>query len=246
MDAKATGHAARYSRWVQAFRGLGDSGMERAVGGEFTAFGVIQAEMLKHYGLKPDDYLIDVGCGSGRLAVPISRYLRGRYLGTDVVPELAEYARAITKRPDWRFEVVENIGIPEVSEAADMVCFFSILTHLLHEEAYIYLEEAYRVLRPGGRVIVSFLEFAMAFHWGIFEDTVADAKAFGDHPLNVFIERIALTRWADRLGFRMVEIRDGDDPFVPLNDCLKLEDGRVMEKFGNLGQSICVLEKPGD
>ena len=84
----------------------------------------------------------------------------------------------------------------------------------------------------------------MAFHWNVFEATVKDAKASNRHPLNVFMERNALAVWASHLGLDVVEIRDGNDPFVPLESPLTLEHGRIKEGFGNLGQSICVLHKP--
>lgn len=60
----------------------------------------------------------------------------------------------------------------------------------------------------------------------------------------MFIERNALAVWATHLGLDVVEMRDGSDPFVPLESPLTLEDGRIMEGFGNLGQSICVMRKP--
>jgi ubiquinone/menaquinone biosynthesis C-methylase UbiE len=110
-------------------------------------------------GLQPDGYLFDVGCGPGRLAKPLSAYLNGRYLGIDIVPELVEHARATVDRPDWRFKVADGLTIPEKVGEANQVCFFSVLTHLLHEQSFRYLEEARRVLKPTGRIIFSFLEF---------------------------------------------------------------------------------------
>ena len=50
--------------------------------------------------------------------------------------------------------------IPAPDACADMVCAFSVFTHLLHTETYLYLEDIRRVLRPGGRLVFSFLEFA--------------------------------------------------------------------------------------
>jgi SAM-dependent methyltransferase len=206
-----------------------DEAMEEAVGGDFAAQGAIQVALLRHYGLAPDDYLIDVGCGSGRLAKPISPYLKGRYLGFDLVPDLVAHARRIAARPDWRFEVIEHIDIPEGDGVADMVCFFSVLTHLLHEQGYWYLEHAKRVLKPGGRVVFSFLEFTEPGHWQVFADTLAATKARQVFPLNVFIDRDALPVWADHLGLEVVDIRGGAEVIVP---------------EGNLGQAVCVLRKP--
>jgi hypothetical protein len=36
-------------------------------------------------------------------------------------------------------------------------------------------------------------------------------------------------------------MHDGDVPHIPLSHPVTLEDGRVMEGQGNLGQSVCVL-----
>ena len=129
--------------------------MQQAIGGQFEAFGVFEREILIQYGLRQDDYIIDVGYGSERLAKPLSHYLSGKYLGIDIVPELCDYARQLVGRPEWRFEVAEGLQIPERDDVADMVCFFSVLTHLLHEQSYQYLQEARRVLKPGGKIIFS-------------------------------------------------------------------------------------------
>ena len=217
--------------------------MARAIGGEFEAFGVIEREMLKFYGLAPNGYLIDVGCGSGRLALPASTWPKLKYLGTDIVSDLVDYARTTVNRPDWKFAVVDELKIPENDACADMVCFFSVVTHLLHEQSYIYLEEAKRVLKPGGKIVFSFLEFQVPCHWDVFVSTIADAKGSNQHPLNVFLSRDAIEAWAAHLDLNIVEIRNGDEPFVPLSEPVKLDDGRDMVGLGNLGQSICVLQK---
>lgn len=221
-----------------------DEAMAQAVGGGFEAFGIIETGALRFYGLQPEHHLVDVGCGSGRLAIPLSRTHSGPYLGTDLVPELLAYAKSKCARKDWRFELVDGLKIPEVDGSADMVCFFSVLTHLLHEQSYLYLEEARRVLKPGGRIVFSFLEFALEGHWPEFIGTVEGARRDGTHPLNVFIERAAIRAWAKSLHLTVDEIRDGDDHFVPLTEPLTLPSGIVLTERVNLGQSVCVLSKP--
>jgi cyclopropane fatty-acyl-phospholipid synthase-like methyltransferase len=85
--------------------------MKRAVGGEFEAVGALEVETLKYFGLQEDFYLLDIGCGSGRLAKPLSQFLKGKYLGIDIVPELVNYARQIVAHEDFRFEVAKGLSI---------------------------------------------------------------------------------------------------------------------------------------
>lgn len=221
-----------------------EQAMHYAIGGQFESIGVIERELLRFYGLQSEHYLIDVGCGSGRLTKPLSEYLRGPYLGTDIVAEFLEHARGLVARPDWRFEVVDALVIPEDSNRADMICFFSVFTHMLHEQTYMYLEEAKRVVKPGGRIVFSFLEFAEPAHWDVFEGTVADQRGPQVHPLNVFIERPAIAAFAQHLGLGIDEIRAGGDRFVPLPRPVRREDGTMLEGFAELGQSTCVLSRP--
>jgi SAM-dependent methyltransferase len=206
-----------------------DKAMQIAVGGQFETIGPLQLEVLKQFRLAPDHYLIDVGCGSGRLAKPLSAYLKGRYLGIDIVPSLVDHARRITARDDWRFEAAEGLSIPERDGAADMVCFFSVFTHLLHEQSYVYLREAQRVLKPGGAVAFTFLDFAVPDHWASFESAIADLDV-NRQPLNVFMHRGAILAWAQHLGLHVEAIGSAEKRFP---------------RLAGIGQSICCLRKPG-
>lgn len=217
-----------------------DEAVRLAVGGEFDAFGVLLREALIHHGLKDTDYLIDVGCGSGRLAKPLADYLTGKYLGIDVVPGLVEYARKLVPRSDWRFEVAEGLTIPEEDQKADMVCFFSVLTHLLHEESFVYLREAKRVLKPGGKIVLSFLDFRVAGHWGSFESNLRDI-GIGSQPMNVFMCADMLREWAKRLELEIETIHDGDEPYIPLSAPITFENGTIARDRAAFGQSVCVM-----
>ena len=237
-------YRATYLRVVAALEhALGhDEAMRRAVGGHFEGMGLLELETLKHFGLQEDSYVIDVGCGSGRLAKPLSGYLTGAYLGIDVVPALLAYAKDLVNRPDWRFELAAGLSIPEADNSADLVCFFSVLTHLMHEQSYVYLLEAKRVLKPGGRIVFSFLDFTVPSHWDVFELTVGDVEVNAQH-LNVFMSKDGVSVWAERLGMELEALHDGDKPYVPLSQPIAFENGTSAETLGSVGQSVCVLRK---
>lgn len=233
-----------YGRLVKALLRAHDAerAMTLAVGGEFEAVGSLEFELLKHFGLREDFYVIDVGCGSGRLAKQLSGYSTGRYLGIDIIPELLDHARRIVERPDWRFERANGLSIPEEDNAADMVCFFSVFTHLLHEQTYVYLQEAKRVVKPGGIIVFSFLDFTVPDHWNVFVYNQLDLDV-NAHPLNMFISKDAIRVWAEHLGLHVHTMEDADKAFIPLSKPIVFENGTVMEKAGAFGQSVCVLQK---
>jgi SAM-dependent methyltransferase len=214
---------------------------ELAVGGDFELIGALEREFLIQQGLKADDYLIDVGCGSGRLTKALVQYLTGNYLGIDVVPELLDHARKQNPRPGWRFEAAQGLSIPEEDGRADVVCFFSVFTHLSHEQSYVYLRDAKRVLKPGGRVVFSFTQFGNPNHWRWFEMAIAEIGA--NLPPNVFISRDAITAWAEHLGFTVQTMLDGDKPTIRIPDPVQASSG-VVQGYVALGQSGCVLVKP--
>ena len=221
-----------------------DEAMRQAIGGEFDAIGAMQCDLLVAHGLQPDGTVVDVGCGSGRLALPLSRYLdeRGSYLGTDVVPALLDYARTLVGRDDWRFEQAAGLSIPADDASADVVCFFSVFTHLRHEHSYLYLQEAKRVLKPTGRIIVSFLEFAIYSHWAVFQHNVENPDA--EKPLDQFLSRDALASFAHHLELETVAVLDGDKPTIPLRQPITMENGTAYTDLGALGQSIAVFGLP--
>lgn len=198
-----------------------EQAMSMAVGGDFIATGDKEYAILKHYGLKDGDWLLDVGCGSGRLAAALARSKwRGNYFGLDVVRAFIEYA-AKNAPPNARFAVTDGLTL-ETLVNVDLICFFSVLTHLRPEEGYVYLEQAHAALRAGGRIIISYLTYA--HHWDIFTQSLERTRrrAEADH-LNTFLQPETLALWASELGLRIVTL-----------------DSQVCPDFG---QSLCVLEK---
>jgi SAM-dependent methyltransferase len=204
-----------------------DEAMTRAVGGgDYGIFGHIEFEILKAAGLKDGMRVVDLGCGSGRLAAALHQGADVSYVGIDIIQPLLDYAR--TKAPKYQFMLHRGLSIPQPDASADMVSAFSLFTHLLQSETFIYMEEAVRILRPGGKIVFSFLEFAEPKHWAIFELTRNNARdANGDH-LNMFMERSAIGIWAARLGLEVERY---------------LEPSWTTDVGHALGQSVAILRK---
>jgi ubiquinone/menaquinone biosynthesis C-methylase UbiE len=178
-----------------------DEAMSSAVGGDYDLVGRVEADLLERCGLKHRHSLIDLGCGSGRLAKHLGLRMPGMgyYLGTDIVQSLLDYA-ATQCPPRFRFVLHKELSIPAPDSSADFVVAFSLFTHLLYEQSFAYLADAVRVLRPDGKIVFSFLE--METHWHVFEWARTRVNA-PDEPLNMFMERSLIDVWARKLGLKI-------------------------------------------
>ncbi|WDI31512.1 methyltransferase domain-containing protein [Hyphococcus flavus] len=132
--------------------------MERAVGGAYEKTGAVQAALIDELIPERPIHIIDVGCGSGRLAYALRGQKRIAYSGFDIMADLVEYAKSKCGRSDWRLETISTLQLPVPNACADMVVFMSVFTHLKPGEIKIYIKEALRVLKPGGLVVASYLD----------------------------------------------------------------------------------------
>jgi len=62
-----------------------EEAMSLIVGGHYGSIGILESSALITQGLRPEHNVVDVGCGSGRLAFALSKYLTGKFQGTDVL-----------------------------------------------------------------------------------------------------------------------------------------------------------------
>jgi 2-polyprenyl-3-methyl-5-hydroxy-6-metoxy-1,4-benzoquinol methylase len=98
--------------------------------------------------------VIDVGCGDGALARHMAK-AGARVLGVECGPRQLQKAFAAPAMEGVK--IVEGVGqsLPAASGEADAVVFFNSLHHIPVPLMGKALEEAARVLKPGGIVYVS-------------------------------------------------------------------------------------------
>jgi SAM-dependent methyltransferase len=161
--------------------------------GEFRELGVeFRDAFVREGGLAPDDVVLDVGCGAGRMAVPLTGFLseRARYEGFDLVRDEIRWCQeAITPRfPSFAFTWVDvrnpryNPGgsieasefrFPYGDAVFDFAFLTSVFTHMLPDAVERYLAELRRTLRPSGRVFAT---------WFLLnEESVALVEAGSSH-----------------------------------------------------------------
>lgn len=96
--------------------------------------------------------VLDLGCGSGYGTHRIAGVARSA-IGVDVAPDAVAFARARYVAPNLDYRVVDQGGpLPFADEEFDVVLSFQVIEHV--HDVRGYLEEAKRVLAPGGTLVV--------------------------------------------------------------------------------------------
>ncbi len=144
--------------------------------GDYLSIG---AEFLGYFielgGLKENERVLDIGCGIGRMAVPLTQYLdtdAGHYIGIDPAATGIQWCvRNIgSVYPNFRFMHLDianalynpkgyiqgtEIALPFAKGSFDFAIMTSVVTHLPENEIAPYFREISRVMELGGRLFLS-------------------------------------------------------------------------------------------
>ena len=151
----------------ELIRSTGPTSLEMYLIGADTQF-----QLVSRF-LPPNPSVLDIGCGTGRIAHLLTTIHGLRYIGFDVLPGSVQWCKATfdplfgdrmrfvhfdgyskaynaagtVKPKDYRF--------PAENESIDLAFAFSVFTHLLEEDARHYLSETQRCLRQSGLALFS-------------------------------------------------------------------------------------------
>jgi ubiquinone/menaquinone biosynthesis C-methylase UbiE len=125
--------------------------------------------------LKPTERILDVGSGTGRIALSLTKYMNadGAYDGLEIVKEFVDWCQQnITRKyPNFHFTRADVFSgsynpngtfkaseyeFPFADASFDVVFLSSVFTHMLPRDLENYLREIARVLKKNGRCWISF------------------------------------------------------------------------------------------
>lgn len=122
---------------LEGEKGIKEVGHRKYVGGMWDEIGPLQFRFLVNQGLKPNNILLDIACGSLRAGVHFIPYLdKGNYLGIEKESKLVELGKSkelsasILKDRSPEFVISRNFEFSKFSKSADFAIAQSLFTHL--------------------------------------------------------------------------------------------------------------------
>jgi SAM-dependent methyltransferase len=128
-----------------------------AAAGGSTYYADLVVDALERTGLTPapGQAWLDFGCSSGRVVrVLAAAYPEVGWHGCDPIPDAIAWARE--RLPEVNFEhSPDDPPLPYAPAAFDAVFAISIWSHFSEPAALRWLEEMWRIVRPGGRLLLT-------------------------------------------------------------------------------------------
>jgi len=193
--------AGNLEKWISSLAGCGNIGEESAV--------------------------LEIGCGTGRFTIPLWERTRADITAIDPSADMIRVARRKehSEMVTWELCCAESLPFPDSS--FDCAYMFFVIQHL--EEPLHALGEIYRVLRPGGRLIVATASHAMLrgeYFYRFFPGLLgAELSRFPSIP--------ALRRSLADGGYRRVRTLrvEGDADYLTLDEYAAWVAGKPLSTF---------------
>lgn len=150
-------------------RYVGPLGGFESSGAEFMSYLRLLAE------LRPEERVLDIGCGCGQMALQLERYLndKGGYVGVDIhQPSIRWCQKNIgSRRSNFQFAHIdvrnlaynprgihsaETYQFPFEERSFDLILLKSVFTHMRPPEVSNYLRDVSRLLKSNGRWLATF------------------------------------------------------------------------------------------
>ena len=168
--------------------------------------------LLDNVGITSDDVVLEIGCGVARVGKHLAPRCR-RWIGADVSPNMVRFsAENLSTLPNVEFVELSGYDLaPIANESIDVVYCTVVFPHLSQWDRYSYVEDAFRVLRSGGKLYVDNVNLCSESGWRIFQE----------HRRIPPLERIPemgecstpeeLMEYLRRAGFASIQSKPGDE-----------------------------------
>lgn len=154
--------------------------------------------------LKPEDTMLEIGCGTGNATIPLSQYVK-KITAIDISEEMMLKAAEKAKeegRENITFRQKDLLELDIEPESYDVVAAYNVLLYMKNQEKV--LEKIYDILKPGG----VFLSATDCMGRNLSKESVRKFWKSKLHlmPYVSFDTPVGLMRKIQRKGFLVIEI----------------------------------------
>ena len=188
--------------------------------------------------LKEGEIVLDFGCGGGLDVFLAAQRVgpRGKVIGLDMTPEMVEKAWANARAGNYanvEFQIAEIEKLPLADCSVDVVISNCVINH--SPDKLTVFKEAYRVLKPGGRLFVSDLVTSGR----LSDDVRRNADKLWTEWLSVACDRREYLTAIESAGFAAVAVLA--EGLFPLSEADEVLKGRIISlqvKALKIGKTI--------
>jgi cyclopropane fatty-acyl-phospholipid synthase-like methyltransferase len=220
--------------------------------GSYSEIGAVELQILINNGLNPKSFLMDFGCGLGRLSTFAIDYLNsGNYLGTEIsqtaISTLHDRLSESHKNQIYKIILHDAIELTELEEfikqtkPVDMICAFSVFTHLPNEDTFNILLKLKEMMSNNSVLVASFIEFNNEYGKRIFlEEAEIPYRQRDLRIRNVVSTKETVLEVFKLAGYKNVKWSKFDENIsIDLEIAAKYHVKNVLQ----LGQSVGVFQK---
>jgi len=160
-------------------------------------------------GLQKDDVILEIGCGIARVGKVLSQQCH-HWFGADISGAMLQHAaRRLQGRPNTTLVELATVGLQEFPrDSFDLVYCTIVFMHLFEWDRYRYVEEAFRVLRPGGRCYFDNFPLDSKHGWDVFSASASYPLDRRPAHVSMSSTREELGIYLRKAGFVDVQVRD--------------------------------------
>lgn len=191
--------------------------------------------------LREGETVVDLGSGGGIDCFLAAKKVgaKGKVIGVDMTPEMIDKARENarkTKHSNVEFRLGEIENLPVADNTADAIISNCVI-NLTPNKKKVF-EEAFRVLKPGGRIMVSDI---------VLTEELPEAVKKGAHPASCVQGAIMKDKYVETIrnvGFQNVEITEekqdasfediANDPNAKVMVCDKKKNTEELKSISEL------------